>query len=118
MESSSPPWSIAITVTGELDMASAPGLRDALLSYCSAATTDPVVVDLSGVTFMDLSGLRPLTEAQRLLEGEGKTLKLRGVPHAVARLLHVAGMAHVLAGMPPQEHGEHMPLQPEASRQS
>lgn len=53
-------------VAGELDLATAPGLRRRL-QRAGAATTGDVVVDLSGVTFMDCSGLAPLLEARARL---------------------------------------------------
>jgi hypothetical protein len=48
-----------------------------------------VIVDLSGVTFMDCSGLGPLLEAEARLGGR---LSLRRVPPMVTALLHLAGL--------------------------
>jgi len=53
-----------IAVSGELDLATAPQLREAL----ARALTDvdhEVIVDMSGVTFIDSTALRVLLDAQR-----------------------------------------------------
>jgi anti-anti-sigma factor len=61
---------LEITVTedgyrleGELDMATAGGLTDLLLT--AVDDDDPIVLDFSGVQFMDSSGLRALLQAAR-----------------------------------------------------
>lgn len=72
-------------VAGEVDSEAAPGLR----SQLACAGADPprdVVVDLSRVTFMSLSGLRVLLEAKVRL---GVQLWLRRVPRPVTRLLEL-----------------------------
>ena len=48
---------------GELDMATADGLIDLLRA--TADSHDPIVLDFSGVQFMDSSGLRALLQAAR-----------------------------------------------------
>jgi anti-anti-sigma factor len=54
---------------GELDMATAAGLTELL--HAAAATDDPVVLDFSGVSFMDSSGLRAILEGAGLPSGGG-----------------------------------------------
>ncbi len=53
---------------GELDMATAGGLTELLLTAPGDA---PLVLDFSGVSFMDSSGLRALLEGAGLPNGEG-----------------------------------------------
>ncbi|WDP89150.1 MAG: STAS domain-containing protein [Desulfobacter sp.] len=71
-----------IRVEGEVDMFTSPNLRDALLPCFNAATVG-IVVDLSGVSFMDSSGIATLVEGlqwsrqqdrQFILSGLGKTV--------------------------------------------
>ena len=53
---------VVVRVEGELDMASAPELEDAL----SRATSAPhVVIDLGACTFLDSTGMRVITETIR-----------------------------------------------------
>lgn len=55
---------LLITVTGELDIATAPKLHERLMH---AFQTNPssVVIDLSGVTFIDSTGLGVLVNARQ-----------------------------------------------------
>lgn len=61
-----------VELEGELDLASADDVRDAL-SGTSAAT---VVVDLGQVVFLDSAGLRALDGGNRELEAAGRRLVL------------------------------------------
>ena len=79
----SPPHTSVLYVAGEVDSATAPCLR-AELAYAGVDPTADVVIDMSGVTFMSCSGLRPLLEAQARL---GQRLWLRAIPRPVTRLL-------------------------------
>jgi anti-sigma B factor antagonist len=76
----------ALIVEGEVDLAGAPDLHQALLDSAGAGTT---VVDLSGVTFIDSTGLQILIMAGRSLNGTGP-LVLRSPSRAVQRLLAIA----------------------------
>jgi anti-sigma B factor antagonist len=77
----------AVVVTGEIDMASGPLVESA------AAVTEgtPVVIDVSGVTFIDSSGLRSLLAISRAATAASTTVTLRGVGAEVARLLEITG---------------------------
>lgn len=57
----------AITVKGEVDLYSSPQLRDAILKGIGGGSSK-VVVDLSGVVYMDSSGVATLVEG---LKGAG-----------------------------------------------
>lgn len=75
----------ALIVVGEVDSYSTPEL--------SARCADDAwngVIDLSGVTFMDSSGIRLLVEANR---AERRSLVLRAPSEAVVRLLELSGVA-------------------------
>ena len=66
---------------------------------------DGLVLDLSGVTFMDCAGLQPILRARNRL---GHRLCLRAVPARVLRLLLLAGVAgrmRILPGEPPRTAG-------------
>ena len=78
-----------ITVKGEIDMASAPGLQEAI-------TEDPstvVLVDLSGVGFMDSTGLRSLLISRDHLADGGGTLRLVYEDGPVQRIIDLTGLA-------------------------
>jgi anti-sigma B factor antagonist len=63
------PGGIALTVSGELDIATAPALRDRLNTAIDAGT-HRLVIDLSALTFLDSVALATIVHAkQRLPEG-------------------------------------------------
>jgi anti-sigma B factor antagonist len=53
---------LRLSVTGELDLASAPSLLDRLDEVDAGGT---LAIDLGGVTFIDVAGVRVLLEAAR-----------------------------------------------------
>jgi anti-anti-sigma factor len=57
-------------IEGELDLASADRLRDALSNPINDGASG-IVIDLAGCSFIDSSGLAVLVEAQRALDGTG-----------------------------------------------
>jgi anti-anti-sigma regulatory factor len=74
-----------LVVRGELDCATGPALAARL-----AADRSITAIDLSGVTFIDPSGLAAL-DAARARDGQGP--ELRAVAPCVGRLIELAGVA-------------------------
>ena len=84
-----------VVVAGELDLATIPRLR-AELESSELAAVDAVVVDLSGVTFMDSSGLALLLDFERALRERQGRLAI-ACPEGPARLLFdVTGVGETL----------------------
>lgn len=82
-----------VEISGELDLASA----DDFLSEVSDVVGDGLVLllDLSGVTFMDSTGLGALIKVRnRLVDRDGE-LRLTAASSAVERVLELTGMAEV-----------------------
>ena len=86
---------VAVHLTGEQDLATAPALRDRLGGLLGPGDRD-VVVDLGGVTFFDTSALDVLLDAHRLGATTGACLSLRNVPEHVQRVLRITGMGRLL----------------------
>jgi anti-sigma B factor antagonist len=89
---------VVVEVTGEIDVASAPALRDRLLALLNRGAPD-LVIDLRGVTFIDSTGVGSLLRVyhrQSLLGGAlhfvaDQTAVLRVFElMALTRRLHVA----------------------------
>jgi anti-sigma B factor antagonist len=80
-----------IHVCGELDLASAPQLSEAL-SAAAAQGTLPVTLDLSKVTFIDSSALRALVLAGRELTEQGRTLQIGPRSEMVNRVLSMTSL--------------------------
>lgn len=62
-----------------------------------------VIADLSGVTFLDSSGLSALIKARKVATGLGRQFTVRSASPPVARVLTVTGLAHWLAGGDPRD---------------
>jgi anti-sigma B factor antagonist len=84
---------LVIAVRGELDLATAPLLRDAFEGADREAGAF-AVVDLAEVSFIDSSGLRVLAQCQRMLteSDERNALRLVVATDVVRRVLEVTGM--------------------------
>jgi anti-sigma B factor antagonist len=74
-------------LNGELDMATAEDLSQLLRT--AVLECRPVVLDFSGVSFMDSSGLRALLQAAGLLSGNGSMVILNP-PAQVRRVLDIS----------------------------
>jgi len=83
---------VVVHAVGEVDMSSAPTLRNAVLTACAAVHGPAsLVVDLTGVDFFGSSGISVLMEAQQQCQA------LRVVTsQAALRTLQIAGLAEVL----------------------
>ena len=78
-----------IVLAGELDAHTAPTVEAAL---ADVDDTDTAVLDMSGLTFIDSSGLRVLISAHRDRAEAGGALHLRNPSRSVQRLLSISGL--------------------------
>ena len=83
-----------IHVRGEIDIATAGRLRDAIEPHMGPKQT--IVLDLSEVEFMDSSALKVLVQARGRLTADGGSLILRNPSRSAHRLLTVAGANDLL----------------------
>jgi anti-anti-sigma factor len=92
-----------IYVQGEIDIATAGRLRDAIEPHMGPRQT--ITLDLSGVDFMDSSCLAVLVHARGTLTADGGSLVLRNPSTVAHRLLTLSGIECLLAvdaaGHPP-----------------
>ncbi len=86
-------------VAGEVDMATAPALRDAAL-HAIVNHGPSLTLDLASVTFMDSTGLHVLVATYRRVRVHGGTFNLRNIPEIVHKLLRVTGLDRVLLAPP------------------
>ena len=75
---------VLVTVAGEVDFASAAGLRERLFTLASAGR--PLVADLDRVSFIDAAGLGVLAGAARQAAAEGTSLQVVCARRRVRRL--------------------------------
>ncbi|MDP1847566.1 MAG: STAS domain-containing protein [Solirubrobacteraceae bacterium] len=84
-----------IAPVGELDIATAPQLEEAI----SKATSEPVaelVLDLRELTFMDSTGLRTLAQANLKAEQAGTALSIWRGSRQIERVLEISGLGPLL----------------------
>jgi anti-anti-sigma factor len=86
------------TVAGDVDIATAAALADAVLSALDESPDSGVVLDFTNVGFMDSSGLRAVLDISRRLEPGPTGLVLLSPNRPVRKLLSLAGL------------DEHMPI--------
>ena len=89
-----------VTVSGELDLATAPEL-EAVFEAVDATSSDRVLVDLAGVAFLDSSGIRALVRAKRRLDGIGAPLVVDAVSEVARQVLEISGVLEALSDSPP-----------------
>ena len=80
-----------LVVSGEIDLATAPGLRRELETLIVEAHS-PAVLDLSAVTFIDASGLSELVAAQRKVVHTDVEIVLVDPSAPCRRILEVTGL--------------------------
>jgi anti-sigma B factor antagonist len=84
-----------VTVAGELDVATAPALRDELRRLVDDGATE-IVVDLLRVSLVDSVALGILVEASKRLSAAHGTFRVVCDDRRIARILEITGLTRVL----------------------
>ena len=79
---------VVVCAFGELDLATAAAVRQALVDAGTPGPAD-VVLDLSGVTFVDATGLAALLQAAEALRAAGGDLRLASPSRMLRRMLRL-----------------------------
>jgi anti-sigma B factor antagonist len=87
-----------ISVRGEVDMATAPQLRD-VLNQVIQAGSQRIVLDCRALAFLDSSGIGVLVAARNRL-GEAGEIVLDSPPAHVRKVLEITGVAAHLSVVP------------------
>ncbi|MFW6091363.1 MAG: STAS domain-containing protein [Actinomycetota bacterium] len=85
---------IRLRVVGEIDMATAPRIDEALWSALDEGY-ERIAIDLSGVEFMDSAGLNALISARNAADARGVTLVIAELSDRARRLFEVSGLMTV-----------------------
>ena len=84
-----------IVAAGDLEMSTAARL-DAELRAAEATDTKRIIIDLSGVTFMDATGLRLLLQAHARSRADSNRLRLIRGPRRVQRVFELTNTDRML----------------------
>lgn len=86
---------LVVTVWGEVDLASAASLRDALLGAVARAGS-AVVIELGGVEYLDSTGVHALYDAIAAADAAHKHLRAEGARPNVMRVLRITGVTDAM----------------------
>ncbi|WP_214322561.1 STAS domain-containing protein [Nonomuraea sediminis] len=81
-----------LSISGELDLATAQALRD-IVHDALARHKTTLVLDLSGVRFCDVIGLGVLRACAADAESSGGRLELIGIPEQLRRVMEISEAA-------------------------
>jgi anti-sigma B factor antagonist len=83
---------VTLTVEGEVDVATAPALRDELYRLIDRGTRR-IVVDLGGMEFIDSTGLGVFVGALKRSREGGGELELRSLRPAARKIFDITGLS-------------------------
>ena len=83
-----------VAVTGELDVTTAPELRERLTALIGAGSTT-ILLDLAGVTFVDSTALSVLVAALKRLRQADGDLQLSSPLPSVRRVFEITGLTRL-----------------------
>jgi anti-anti-sigma factor len=105
------PGTARVAVTGEVDLATAPALRERLLGVLHEQSPDLIDVDLAGVTFLDCAGIGALVAVHNAAVQAGRRMRVTRPQPIVRRVLEVTGLLGVFTAPtdPPAPTGSAYP---------
>ena len=83
-------------ITGELDHCNAPAVCRDLDRIIRDASVRQLVLDLSGMTFMDSSGIGVILGRYREMRARGGRVAVRGMNRHVEKIFFLSGMNQVI----------------------
>jgi len=86
---------VVVSLRGEHDLSTSPALAEALAD-ASALGSGDVVVDLSGVQFMDAAVIRELVDRREVLRLQSRTLTLRAPSPIAWRVLDLCDLTEMV----------------------
>ncbi|HIV68886.1 MAG TPA: anti-sigma factor antagonist [Candidatus Butyricicoccus stercorigallinarum] len=112
---------IVIRFDGELGHHEAAQCVEYLEKTMILYATEPIYLDLSGLTFMDSSGIAVVLGAQRSILGAGQSFTVVGTPPAAMRVFQASGMVRripFLSELPrlPEREQEEEPCTAQSTR--
>ena len=88
---------VTAALSGELDHHTAPKAREALERAIKPAAVKELVLDLSGITMMDSSGIGVIIGRYRSLSRRGGSVSICGASAQIGRILKMAGLGELIA---------------------
>ncbi|MFD0068976.1 STAS domain-containing protein [Streptomyces sp. NPDC059944] len=95
-----------LTLCGEIDADTAPGLREAL-NIADKETSPRSVLDFSDVTFMDSSGVNVLVAAFHQTRGAGGWIRMAALTEPVQQVIDIVGLDTIIPCYPTLDQALH-----------
>jgi anti-sigma B factor antagonist len=95
VDDSHPPYTV-LSVKGEVDVYTAPRLREKLVELVSQGKHQ-IIVDLEGVDFLDSTGLGVLVGGLKRLRSHDGDLGLVCTQHRILKVFEITGLTKVFA---------------------
>lgn len=92
---------VCLALSGELDLASVSELQAQFKDL--ARTEDDVIVDMSGLDYIDSTGAKTLLDAHRQLSRTGRRIVLAAVQAMARRIIDVMGLGKAIPIFPTVE---------------
>ncbi|KOV93053.1 STAS domain-containing protein [Streptomyces sp. NRRL B-3648] len=87
--------SAVLAVAGDVDLHTAPTLRDRALAVVEEGAAH-VVLDMAQVGFVDSTGLSALITLMQAAHGAGGSLRLAEVPDRLSRMISITGISQLM----------------------
>lgn len=86
---------LTAAISGEIDHHTARAIRESIDQGIQAASPKTLVLDLSGVSFMDSSGIGLIMGRCKLMNEIGGDIKITGASSGAARMIKLAGLSRL-----------------------
>jgi anti-sigma B factor antagonist len=87
-----------VVVVGDIDMSTVEQLDSGIIAAAGTDESNDVLVDLSGVTFMDSTGINALLKGRRVADACGRRYRVVGAAGIVHQVLDLTGVLPHLSG--------------------
>ncbi|MBO8168249.1 MAG: anti-sigma factor antagonist [Thermoanaerobacteraceae bacterium] len=94
---------VLVSVWGELDMKVADSFRQRLDTLLDRYPESNLLLDLSGVNFIDSSGLGVILGRYKKLAKENRSIAISGVQPQVRKILELSGIMKIIEVYPSEE---------------
>ena len=81
---------ITVAIAGRVTVDSSPNLRSALLELLRRSAAPVIIIDLAGVSYLDMSGLATLLEALKCAREHSVKLRVTGISGKARTLAEIA----------------------------
>ncbi|MFC0190415.1 STAS domain-containing protein [Fictibacillus aquaticus] len=85
----------SLKLAGEVDAYTAPKLKEVLVPLTEKEGQE-IIIDLSGIEYMDSTGLGIFVGALKSTKANNSSMKLRGMTERVRRIFEITGLTEVM----------------------